>query len=183
MKLAWLQLGVCVLFAAAACTAGAVDAKPVWQEYTDSNGRWMIHYPDFTHPEQMQPNKVDLLAEVAFGFEQPFGSGPDAGSLKFRVLVSTWHNSGRLTTEEWARQRTDPNLTSDFKPVVLDNRPGVMLRTTNMAWSMVMVFITDGDRVYELSYTDIVSSGLLPSATQAYWTDVFDHMLKSFRLL
>jgi hypothetical protein len=161
----------------------ALDIDPTWQTYSNSSLGFAIQYPPITHPETLREKTLGLVAQMAFGFEQPFQKGEDTGSLKFRFQVLAWRNTNHLTPEAWAKEHTHPKLTSAIRPTRVANRQGVALQTSNLAWSTQKVFVADKDLMYELNYTDVASNEILSKDKRSHWASVFSGMIESFMLL
>jgi len=155
-----------------------------WRQYSDPKFHFSIQYPSITESKTVTDSAPGLLSQVAFEFEQSFQSGPDAGSLKFRFQISVWENTNHLTAEAWAKQKIKPELTLETRSVQIAGRRGVQVKTTNLAWTILKTFVVDKEHTYELSYTDVAANkALLPEGTRSYWTETFDRMLGSFRIL
>ena len=152
--------------------------------YSDPDHRFFIQHPATTLAEAVQEHPPGLLSRVIFKFEQPFQHGPDAGSLKFTFQISVWQNTNHLTAEAWAKRDTKPQLTLDMQPIRIASRNGIILRTTNLAWTMVTTFVDDEDCMYELRYMDISEHKiLLPDDTRSHWVATFHRMQDSFKII
>ncbi len=164
-------------------SAGGEDVGDKWRKYSDASQRFQIEYPSATEPKNIQDGESAMLSHMAFEFEQPFRSGPDAGSLKFQLQISVWQNTNHLSAEEWARQHTNPKLILESRSARLAGQTGVVLRTTNLAWPSVNYFVADRDQVYELNYPDIAANKqTLTEELRAKWTATFNRMVESFQL-
>lgn len=164
-------------------TSAKADSS-AWKQYSDSGQRFLIQYPGTTRAETIPAKEPGLLYRVAFGFEQEYHQGEDAGSLKFRFQISIWQNTNHLSAEAWVKQNLKPQFTVETRSVQISGRKGVMVKTTNLAWTTVKFFVVDQDCLYELSYLDVAANKLLlPDDTRAHWAAVFARMLESFRIL
>ena len=158
--------------------------SPAWKQYADPLHHFLIHYPDTTKAETMQSQEPGLLSRVVFEFEQAFDSGADVGSLKFRFQISVWQNTNHLTAEAWAKQNLKPQFTLETRPIQIAGRKGVLVKTTNLVWPTVKIFVVDQDCLYELSHMDIAANKLLLSDdTRSRWVAAFGRMVESFRIL
>jgi hypothetical protein len=178
-----LWWGTCMALALGGIGAPAFAAEIPWLTYSNSSEGFAIQYPSTTHPETLQDKEPNLVSRVAFGFEQSFQKGQDSGFLKFRFQISLWRNTNQLSAELWAKEHTNAKLTSAVRPMRVANRQGVVVKTTNLAWSSVKIFVADRDSIYELSYTDIASNEILSKAVRSHWTGIFNGMLDSFKLV
>jgi hypothetical protein len=135
-----------------------------------------------THAEVVRENIPRLLSRTIFPFAQPYGE--HQGSIDLSFAISSWQNPEQLTAETWVRQNTNPQLiTSAPASRLVGNHHGVMLSTTNLAWSTVQIYLAETDRMYELSYFDLATLGtLIPGAVKSCWTSVFDRMVSSFKI-
>ena len=164
-------------------SCGEVDSS-AWRQYSDPKFHFSIQYPNITESKPLPDQESGLSSRVAFEFEQSFQSGPDAGSLKFRFQISVWQNTNHLTAEAFAKQKIKPELTLETRSIQMAGRKGVQIKTTNLAWTILKTFVVDKEHAYELSYTDVAANKvLLPEGTRSYWTETFDKMLGSFRIL
>ena len=154
-----------------------------WRRYSDAERGFVLEYPDTTHPEKVSALATNLVAGVAFSFQQTFQKGPDGGTLRFRFQVSVWQNTNHLSSEEWAKQNTNPQLTTNIRKMLVAGREGTTLRTSNLAWQSVKAFVAEKDWMYELSYDDVVANTLLSEATRTDWSALFKRMTDSFKLL
>jgi hypothetical protein len=154
-----------------------------WQRYSDAEHGFALEYPDTTHPEKVPARATNLVSAVAFNFQQNFQKGPDGGTLKFRFQISVWQNTNHLSSEEWAKQNTNPQLTTNIRKVQIAGREGTTLRTSNLAWQIVKSFVAEKDWMYELSYDDVAANTLLTESARVDWAAVLNRMIDSFRLL
>jgi hypothetical protein len=153
-----------------------------WSQYSDPSNRFVVSYPSMTHVEVVREELPRLLSRTIFVFNQPYGE--NQGSIDLSFKISIWQNTQRLTAETWVRQNTNPQLiTSAAASRLVGNHHGVMLSTSNLAWSTVEIYVAETDRMYELSYFDLTSlETLIPDPVKSCWTSVFDQMVSSFTI-
>ena len=170
--------------ALAGLSTPARAGEEAWRQYLDPGNSFLLQHPGTTAPELLPDKEPGLLFRVAFEFEQPFQSGENTGSLKFRFQISVWQNTNHLTAGAWAAQHFNPKLILETRPARLAGRDGVVLRTTNLAWASLNNIVADRDRIYELSHMDIAANKkMLPEEVRVRWTATFNRMRESFRLL
>ena len=181
MTLLRFCLATCCLLAGFSLCAQA-GAGMEWKRYSDPDQRFVIQHPGTTKAEASADTSPGLLSRVGFNFEQPFKNGDDAGSLKFSFQVAVWKNTNHLTAEAWVKQHENPQSVLDSHSIHLAERTGIAVRTTNLAWTCLKIFVTDADYIYELRYPDIAAHKLLlPDDIRSYWAATFTQMRESFR--
>jgi hypothetical protein len=156
-----------------------------WKQYIAPNREFSIRYPSSTHAETSQERNVGLVSRTSFKFNQAFDvGGGNKGFIRFDFQGSVWRNPNRLSAETWAKRGINPALISDAGALTVSNAKGYSLRKSDLASWSVDIFVARSDRMYEISYLDIVTDDtLISSATRECWKTVLDKMVDSFTLL
>jgi len=158
-------------------------SNQAWRVYSSPQRAFTIQYPSFTKPEEAIATDPRLTSKTIFQFEQPFRSGPDAGSLRFSLQVSVWSNPSRISADAWVRQRINPDLIlqATWQPIA-----GMMAyRTlqTNLMAHLYAIYLSHGHTTLEITYTDLTTDDvLIDSKARACWTALFERMVSSLAI-
>jgi hypothetical protein len=84
--------------------------------------------------------------------------------------------------ETWAKQHTNSHFVTGAGKIKIGTFDGYMIRSTNLVAPIIYMYVANGDRIYQLHYTDIVDEQETSTSSEfkSCWKKLLNQMIQSF---
>ena len=177
------RITIVIIYLVLTVSAQCSTKVTIWLEYTDPGQHYTVLYPSIARPEFSKDVRPGLLSQTAFVFDQKLENPKSGSSVSFSLQISIWDNPRRLDASEWAKVHTNPKLTSVARTVTVSQLRAYMVRTTDLLTWTVNIFVSQANKVYQISYLDVISMDLSTKALSKFrWKAIVDKIVESFQV-